>query len=104
MQDEQPPDPKQPNENSSTMYLYHDGYAEAWTHFANSDTMSTADGEYREEKDNGVIDIKLRFIMKPELVPRLNLSVGGEARGTLRLDLGGDWENGGDGKIGRAHV
>ncbi|MEK9731589.1 MAG: hypothetical protein VW230_07510 [Candidatus Poseidoniales archaeon] len=97
MQDEQPPDPKQPNENSSTMYLYHDGYAEAWTHFANNDTMSTADGEYREEKDNGVIDIKLRFIMKPELVPRLNLTVGGEARGTLRLDLGGDWENGGDG-------
>ena len=95
--EEEPADPKQPSENSTTMYLYHDGYAEAWTHFADNDTMSTAEGEYREEKDNGVIDIKLRFIMKPELKPRLNLTVGGEARGTLRLDLGGDWEDGGDG-------
>ena len=97
MQSEEPADPKQPSENATTMYLYHDGYAEAWTHFANNDTMSTAEGEFREEKDNGVIDIKLRFIMKPELQPRLNLTIGGEARGTLRLDLGGDWENGGDG-------
>ena len=70
-QQEQAEDPKQPNANNTTMYLYHDGFADAWSHFSTNDTDSSAEGEYREEKDNGVIDVNLRFRMKPDLDKRL---------------------------------
>ena len=79
------------------MYLYHDGFAEPWSHFADNDTDSTSEGEYREEKDNGVIDIKLRFLMKPQLATNFLLTEGGEVRGSFRIDVAGDWENGGSG-------
>lgn len=97
IQQQQQEDPRQPNANNSTMYLYHDGFAEPWSHFADNDPDSAEEGEYREEKDNGVIDIKLRFIMKPQLIPRFKLVEGGEVRGNIRIDVGGDWENGGNG-------
>ena len=87
-------DPKQPNANNTTMYLYHDGFADAWSHFANNDTESTTEGELREEKDNGIIDINLRFRMKPDLDKRLLMTENGEFRGNFRIDVGGDWTNG----------
>ena len=71
VQQQQQEDPRQPNENNTTMYLYHDGFADAWSHFNTNDTDSTAEGEKREEKDNGVIDINFRFRMKPDLQKRL---------------------------------
>ena len=86
-------DPKQPNGNNTTMYMYHDGFADAWTHFADNDTESTTEGELREEKDNGVIDINLRFRMKPDLDKRLLMTSGGEFRGNFKIDVGGDWTN-----------
>ena len=86
-------DPKQPNANSTTMYMYHDGFADAWSHFADNDTESTTEGELREEKDNGVIDINLRFRMKPDLDKRLLMTSGGEFRGNFKIDVGGDWTN-----------
>ena len=89
----QPEDPKQPNANNTTMYLYHDGFADAWSHFANNDTESTTEGELREEKDNGVIDINLRFRMKPDLNKRLLMTENGEFRGNFKIDVGGDWTN-----------
>lgn len=93
-QQNQPEDPKQPNANSTTMYLYHDGFADAWSHFANNDTDSTEEGELREEKDNGIIDINLRFRMKPDLDKRLLMTENGEFRGNFKIDVGGDWTNG----------
>ena len=93
-QQTQPEDPKQPNANNTTMYLYHDGFADAWSHFANNDTDSTTEGELREEKDNGIIDINLRFRMKPDLDKRLLMTENGEFRGNFRIDVGGDWTNG----------
>ena len=86
-------DPKQPNGNNTTMYMYHDGFADAWTHFADNDTDSTTEGELREEKDNGIIDINLRFRMKPDLDKRLLMTSGGEFRGNFKIDVGGDWTN-----------
>ena len=86
-------DPKQPNANNTTMYLYHDGFADAWSHFANNDTDSAQEGELREEKDNGVIDINLRFRMKPDLDKRLLMTENGEFRGNFKIDVGGDWTN-----------
>ena len=59
-QQEQQEDPRQPNANNTTMYLYHDGFADAWSHFNASDEDSNAEGEFREEKDNGLININLR--------------------------------------------
>ena len=57
-QQEQQEDPRQPNANNTTMYLYHDGFSDAWSHFNANDEESTAeDGEFREEKDNGIINI-----------------------------------------------
>ena len=86
-------DPKQPNGNNTTMYMYHDGFADAWSHFADNDTESTTEGELREEKDNGIIDINLRFRMKPDLDKRLLMTSGGEFRGNFKIDVGGDWTN-----------
>ena len=36
-QQEQQEDPRQPNANNTTMYLDHDGFADAWSHFNASD-------------------------------------------------------------------
>ena len=92
-QQTQQEDPKQPNANNTTMYMYHDGFADAWSHFANNDTESSEEGELREEKDNGVIDINLRFRMKPDLDKRLLMTADGEFRGNFKIDVGGDWTN-----------
>ena len=93
-QQTQEDDPKQPSANSSTLYLYHDGFADAWTHFADNDTNSAETGELREEKDNGVIDINLRFRMKPDLDRQLLMTENGEVRGNIKIDVAGDWTNG----------
>ena len=87
-------DPRQPNANNSTMYLYHDGFADAWSHFSDTDEDTTAEGELREEKDNGIIDINLRFRMKPDLNKQLLMEENGEFRGNFKIDVGGDWTNG----------
>ena len=94
VQQQQQEDPRQPNANNTTMYLFHDGYADAWSHFNTNDTDSTAEGEYREEKNNGVIDINMRFRMKPDLQMRLLMDENGEFRGNFKIDVGGDWTNG----------
>ena len=93
-QQEQQEDPRQPNANNTTMYLFHDGYADAWSHFNPSDENSNAEGEFREEKDNGVINIDLRFRMKPDLNKQLLMEENGEFRGNFKIDVGGDWTNG----------
>ena len=93
-QQEQQEDPRQPNANNTTMYLYHDGFADAWSHFNISDADSTEEGEFREEKDNGVININLRFRMKPDLNKQLLMEENGEFRGNFKIDVGGDWTNG----------
>ncbi|MEL0332152.1 MAG: hypothetical protein VW982_08060 [Candidatus Poseidoniales archaeon] len=94
VQQEQQEDPRQPNANNTTMYLFHDGYADAWSHFNPSDENSNAEGEFREEKDNGVINIDLRFRMKPDLNKQLLMEENGEFRGNFKIDVGGDWTNG----------
>ena len=90
-------DPKQPCEGNTTLYVFHDGMNNAWSHFNSTDEESAEENETREDKDNGVIDIKYRFIMKPTLDKRLNMTVGGEIRGNFNIYYEGDNENGGDG-------
>ena len=92
-QQEPQEDPRQPNANNTTMYLYHDGFADAWSHFNSSDEEATAEGEFREEKDNGIININLRFRMKPDLQKTLLMTENGEFRGNFKIDVGGDWTN-----------
>ena len=93
-QQEQQEDPRQPNANNTTMYLFHDGFADAWSHFSGSDDSSTTEGEFREEKNDGVININLRFRMKPDLDKQLLMEENGEFRGNFKIDVGGDWTNG----------
>ena len=93
-QQEPQEDPKQPNANNTTMYLFHDGFSDPWSHFNISDADSTEEGEFREEKEQGVININLRFRMKPDLDKRLLMTEGGEFRGNFKIDVGGDWTNG----------
>jgi len=93
-QQQQQEDPRQPNANNTTMYIYHDGFADAWSHFSDTDEDTTAEGELREEKDNGIIDINLRFRMKPDLNKQLLMEENGEFRGNFKIDVGGDWTNG----------
>ena len=93
-QTDQQEDTRQPSANATTLYLWHDGINNAWTHFDANDTTSTEDGVFQEDIDNGLIDIDLRFRMNPELDKRLLMTVDGELRGTLKLNLEGDWTNG----------
>ena len=94
MQQEPAEDPKQPNANNTTMYLWANGMSSYWTHFNNNDTESVAENELMEEKDNGVITIKYRFTMDPSLDKRLQMTTGGEMRGNFQVYFEGDQTNG----------
>jgi hypothetical protein len=96
-QSEPAEDPKQPNANNTTMYMWSNGMATEWTHFNTNETESVEEGELTEEKDNGVINIKYRFTMDPTLDKRLNMTIGGEIRGNFNVYYEGDIDNGGDG-------
>ena len=96
-QSEPAEDPKQPNANNTTMYMWSNGMATEWTHFNINESESVEEGELTEEKDNGVINIKYRFAMDPTLDKRLNMTLGGEIRGNFNVYYEGDIDNGGDG-------
>ncbi|MDA8551422.1 hypothetical protein N9K65_05430 [Candidatus Poseidoniales archaeon] len=94
MQQQPAEDPKQPNANNTTMYIWSNGMSAYWTHFNNNDTESVAENELMEEKENGVISIKYRFTMDPTLDKRLQMTEGGEMRGNFQVYFEGDQTNG----------
>jgi hypothetical protein len=94
MQQQPAEDPKQPNANNTTMYIWSNGMSSYWTHFNNNDTESVAENELMEEKDSGVITIKYRFTMDPTLDKRLQMTEGGEMRGNFQVYFEGDQTNG----------
>jgi hypothetical protein len=96
-QSEPEEDTRQPSKGNASLFVFHDGLNNEWSHFNSSDEESTEENETREEKDNGVIDIKYRFMMKPTLEKRLNMTIGGEIRGNFNIYYDGDNENGGSG-------
>ena len=92
-QQNQDEDPRQPTANNTTLYIWADGMNQYWSHFNSSDDEGMGDdgaGEIREQKDNGVIDIKQRFTMDPTLDKRLSMTVGGEFRGNFNIYYAGD--------------
>ena len=92
-QQSQQEDPRQPSANNTTLYIWADGMNQYWSHFNSSDDEGMGDddaGEIREQKDNGVIDIKQRFTMDPTLDKRLSMTVGGEFRGNFNIYYAGD--------------
>ena len=94
MQTGQQEDPRQPNNMSNTLYLHHDGIATAWSHFNATDDGDDMEGEYREESDRNVINVDLRFRMKPTLDKRLNMTVGETVYASITIDIAGDYTNG----------
>ena len=94
MQQQPAEDPKQPNANNTTMYIWANGMSAYWTHFNTNDTESVAENELMEDKDNGVISIKYRFTMDPSLDKRLQMTEGGEMRGNFQVYFEGDQTNG----------
>jgi len=96
-QSEPAEDPKQPNANNTTMYMWSNDMATEWTHFNINETESVEEGELTEEKDNGLINIKYRFTMDPTLSKRLNMTEGAEMRGNFNVYWEGDIDNGGEG-------
>ena len=52
------------------------------------------EGEYREESDRSVINVDLRFRMKPTLDKRLNMTVGETVYASITIDIAGDYTNG----------
>ena len=94
MQQQPAEDPKQPNANNTTMYIWSNGMSAYWTHFNNNDTESVAENELMEDKENGVITIKYRFTMDPTLDKRLQMTEGGEIRGNFQVYFEGDQTNG----------
>ena len=93
MQSEQQEDPRQPSNMSSTLYIHHDGISTAWSHFNATDDKDAMEGEFREEKDNGVINVDLRFRMNPTLDKRLNMTVGEQVYASITIDIAGDYTN-----------
>jgi hypothetical protein len=81
-------DPRQPSANNTTLYIYSDGMSNYWSHFSNNDTDSVE--VYSEEKENGVIDIKQRYLMTPTLDKRLSMEIDGEVRGNFNIYYEGD--------------
>ena len=92
-QQSQEEDPRQPSANNTTLYIWADGMNQYWSHFNSSDDEGMGDGgsgEIREQKDNGVIDIKHRYTMSPTLDKRLIMTTGGEMRGNFNIYYAGD--------------
>ena len=89
-QQSQEDDPRQPNANNTTMYIWADGMNGFWSHFNSNESESTEEGEIREQKENGVITIKHRYTMDPELDKRLSMTTGGEVRGNFNIYYAGD--------------
>ena len=81
-------DPRQPSANNTTLYIWSDGMNNFWSHFNNNDTDSTE--TFSEEDENGVINIKQRYLMTPTLDKRLSMEVGGEVRGNFNVYFEGD--------------
>ena len=81
-------DPRQPDANNTTLYIYSDDINNFWSHFSNNDTDSAQ--QYSEEDDNGVITIKQRYVMSPTLSKRLSMNIGGEIRGAFKVYYNGD--------------
>ena len=90
-------DPEQPCENQTILYLWSNGISTHWSHFNVNETDNTVDNQWTNEKDNGVIDVDIRFTMKPQLSKRLNMTLDGEVRVVLNIYLEGDWTNDNDG-------
>jgi len=96
-QNEPTEDPKQPNSNNTTMYMYYDTNASvAWNHFNSVDNDS--DLEYMDDKENGALDVDLTFRMAPDLSKRLYMDVDGMFRGSITIAVEGDWTNDNDGQ------
>ena len=90
-------DPEQPCNNQTTLYLWSNGISTHWSHFNVNETDNTVDNQWTNEKENGVIDVDVRFTMKPQLSKRLNMTLDGEVRVVLNIYLEGDWTNDNDG-------
>jgi hypothetical protein len=96
MQDEPAEDPKQPDENNQTMYMYFNGSNGdvAWTHFQNMDNDS--EETYMDENENGQVNVDISFRMTPELSKRIYIEEDGLIRGSFRINVQGDWTNDAD--------
>ena len=97
MQDEPAEDPKQPDLDNQTMYMYLNGSNGdvAWTHFQNMDDDSAE--EYMDEKEDGELKVDLSFRMTPELSKRIYIEADGLIRGSFKINVQGDWTNDNDG-------
>ena len=97
MQSEPVEDPKQPDVNNQTMYMYFNGSNGdvAWTHFQNMDNDS--EEAYTDENENGQINVDISFRMTPELTKRIYIEADGLIRGSFKINVQGDWTNDNDG-------
>jgi hypothetical protein len=96
MQDEPAEDPKQPDADNQTMYMYFNGSNGdvAWTHFQNMDNDS--EETYMDENENGQINVDISFRMTPELSKRIYIEEDGLIRGSFKINVQGDWTNDAD--------
>ena len=96
MQDEPAEDPKQPDADNQTMYMYFNGSNGdvAWTHFQNMDNES--EETYMDENENGQVNVDISFRMTPELSKRIYIEEDGLIRGSFKINVQGDWTNDAD--------
>ena len=86
-------DPRQPSDESKTLYMFwNDSNTNAWSHFGKveNETMET----YTEEKDDGELNIDLKFRMEPILAKRIYMDPDGLFRGSFDIFVEGDWTDG----------
>ena len=91
-------DPKQPDVNNQTMYMYFNGSNGdvAWTHFQSMDNES--EEAYMDDNENGQVNVDITFRMTPELSKRIYIEEDGLIRGSFKINVQGDWTNDNDGQ------
>ena len=90
-------DEKQPDANNTTLRIWSNGNQNHWSHFGSSDDQNDEENIWYGESESSSLTVDLKFTMKPTLSKRLNMTVGEDIVGKIKIKVNGDYQNGGDG-------
>ena len=90
-------DEEQPDANNTTLRIWSNGNQNHWSHFGSSDDQNDEENIWYGESSSSTLTVDLKFTMKPTLSKRLNMTVGEDIVGKVKVKVNGDYQNGGDG-------
>jgi hypothetical protein len=90
-------DEEQPDANNTTLRIWSNGNQNHWSHFGSSDDQNDEENIWYGESSSSTLTVDLKFTMKPTLTKRLNMTVGEDIVGKIKVRVNGDYQDGGDG-------